>query len=383
MSPARRVVVTGMGMVSVAGAGGTAAVAAALAQPAAGIAPIRGFETAGLPSILGAEVDDDLLQSLIDRDAARRVSRICRFAVAACRLAMEDGRVEAGPQLGLVVGTEFGDFRSSGEFAMGYLNRGLGGLSPMLFPGTVMNSMGAAASIAIGAKGPTVTVNQATIAGDLAVARASALVAGGHAEVVLAGGVDELCGPVYRRLAELGVISPMRRGSRRLGVEGCRPFAPDHNGPVLGEGATFLVLEEYQVARARGASILAELVSVEWGNIPVGPHTAPVWRPDPRSPLRRALEASGITAAALRSVWAAGNGDPALDDWEGALLAVDLAANPALLPPRSLAPRFGQHGGLGALRVAAAALAAGDGPALVHGLARGGCRTAIVLSRPA
>jgi len=177
MSPARRVVVTGMGMVSVAGAGGTAAVAAALAQPAAGIAPIRGFETAGLPSILGAEVDDDLLQSLIDRDAARRVSRICRFAVAACRLAMEDGRVEAGPQLGLVVGTEFGDFRSSGEFAMGYLNRGLGGLSPMLFPGTVMNSMGAAASIAIGAKGPTVTVNQATIAGDLAVARASALVA--------------------------------------------------------------------------------------------------------------------------------------------------------------------------------------------------------------
>jgi 3-oxoacyl-(acyl-carrier-protein) synthase len=166
-------------------------------------------------------------------------------------------------------------------------------------------------------------------------------------------------------------------------VEGCRPFAPDHNGPVLGEGATFVVLEEYQVARARGASILAELVSVEWGNIPVGPHTAPVWRPDPRSPLRRALEASGITAAALRGVWAAGNGDPALDDWEGALLAVDLAANPGLLPPRSLAPRFGQHGGLGALRVAAAALAAGDGPALVHGLARGGCRTAIVLSRPA
>ena len=104
-------------------------------------------------------------------------------------------------------------------------------------------------------------------------------------------------------------------------------------------------------------------MAAEWGNIPVAPHTAPPRRVDPRSPLRRALEASGITAAALRGVWATGNGDPALDDWEEQLLAVDLAAQPALLPPRSLTPRFGQHGGLGALRVAAAALAAGEGPA--------------------
>jgi len=210
MRAPRRVVVTGMGMVSAAGAGGAAAIADALARPATGIAPVRAFETNGWPSVLGAEVDDAVMEALIDRDAARRLSRICRFTVAACRLAMEDGRVEAGPQLGLVVGTEFGDFRSSGDFATGYLTRGPGGLSPMLFPGTVMNAMGAAAAIAIGAKGPTVTVNQATIGGDLAVARAAALIAGGHAETVLAGGVDELCGPVYRRLAEMGVLSPMR-----------------------------------------------------------------------------------------------------------------------------------------------------------------------------
>ncbi len=383
MSAARRVVVTGMGMVSAAGAGGAAVVADALERPAAGIAPVRAFETTGWPSVLGAEVDDPVLEPLIDRDAARRLSRICRFAVAACRLAMEDGRVEAGPQLGLVVGTEFGDFRSSGEFATGYLKRGPNGLSPMLFPGTVMNAMGAAASIAIGAKGPTVTVNQTTIAGDLAVARAAALVAGGRAEAVLAGGVDELCGPVYRRLAEMGWISPMRRGAHRFGVEGCRPFAPDHNGPVLGEGATFLVLEDYALARARGALILAEVAWAEWGNNPVAPHTAPARRRDARSPLRRGLEATGIAPAALRAVWASGNGDPALDDWEHALLAADLAANPALLPPRSLAPQFGQHGGLGALRVAAAALGAANGPALAHGLARGGCRTAILVARPA
>ena len=200
MSVGRRVVVTGMGMVSVAGAGGTGVVADTLARPAAGIVPIRGFETTGLPSVLGAEVDDELLESLIDRDAARRLSRICRFTVAACRLALEDAQVEAGPQLGLVVGTEYGDFRSSGEFATGYLNRGPGGLSPMLFPGTVMNAMGAAASIAIGAKGPTVTVNQATISGDLAApcpvtrlrapprAQPQAMLRAGAASVVVAEG---------------------------------------------------------------------------------------------------------------------------------------------------------------------------------------------------
>jgi 3-oxoacyl-[acyl-carrier-protein] synthase II len=385
MTIVRRVVVTGMGMVSAAGAGGTPAVAQALARAEPALRPVRAFDTAGLPCRLAGEVDDAALEALIDRDAARRLSRICRLTVAACRLAVEDARVDTGPALGLVVGTEFGDFRSSGEFATGFLARGPAGLSPMLFPGTVMNAMGAAASIAIGVKGPTVTLNQATVAGDIAVARGTGLIARGQAEAVLAGGVDELCGPVYRRLAEeLGVLSPMRRpGGRREGPEGCRPFAPDHNGPVLGEGASFLVLEDYAVARARGATVIAEIAGARCGNVPVAPHTAPVSRRDPRSSLLASLDAAGVPGSALRACWGAGNGDPALDDWEAALLRADLPARGDLVPPRALAGIFGQHSGLGALRVAAAALAAAGGPAVAHGLARGGCRAALVLASPA
>lgn len=385
MSAPRRVVVTGMGTVSAAGIGGRDVVRAFLARRDSALRPVRGFDTSALPCHLAGEVDDEALDARFDRDAARRLSRICRLTVAACRLAVEDAGVDTGPSLGLVVGTEYGDFRSSGEFATGFLKRGPSGLSPMLFPGTVMNAMGAAASIAIGVKGPTVTVNQVTVSGEIALARGAALVVEGRAEAVLAGGVDELCGPVYQRLAhELGVLSPTRRpGGLRDGVEGCRPYAPDHNGPVLGEGATFLVLEDHEVARARGATILAELRAARWGNIPVAPYAAPVARRDPRSALRASLAEARVPGAAVGSCWGSGNGDPGLDDWELALLHADLGERPDLLPPRSAAELVGQHGGIGALRAAAASLDLGAGPAVVHGLARGGCRVALVLASPA
>jgi 3-oxoacyl-[acyl-carrier-protein] synthase II len=318
MSVPRRVVVTGMGTVSAAGLGGRDMVRALHARRDSALRPVRGFDTSALPCHLAGEVDDEALDALFDRDAARRLSRICRLTVAACRLAVEDAGVDAGPSLGLVVGTEYGDFRSSGEFATGFLKRGPSGLSPMLFPGTVMNAMGAAASIAIGVKGPTVTVNQVTVSSEIALARGAALIVHGRAEAVLAGGVDELCGPVYQRLAhELGVLSPMRRpDGQREGVEGCRPYAPDHNGPALGEGATFLVLEDHELARARGATILAELRAARWGNIPVAPYAAPVARRDPRSVLRASLAEARVPGTALGSCWGSGTGDPALDDWE-------------------------------------------------------------------
>jgi 3-oxoacyl-[acyl-carrier-protein] synthase II len=376
----RRVVVTGVGTVNALGAGGTAALAVALSGDRSGIAPIRAFPTDGLPSRLGAEVDAAALAGRLDPEAARRMSRICQLAVAACRLAVEDGAAPTGPDLGLVVGTEHGDFRSSEAFAAGYLKRGPSGLSPMVFPSTVMNAMGAAAAIEIGAKGPTVTVNQATVAGDLAVARGVALVVAGRAETVVAGGVDELYVTVHRQLARMGALSPAQ-GS---GEEGCRPHH-GANGPVPGEGATFVVLETLAQARARGARVLAEVWAARWGSVPVAANAARPRRGDRASLVRATLAAGRADAGALAACYGAANGDPALDAWEQALLEADLADAPAaraaLLPPRALAPRFGQHGGLGALRVAAAALdVARDGrPVLAHGVARGGCRTALLL----
>src|SRR5262249_61192195 len=97
-------------------------------------------------------------------------------------------------------------------------------------------------------------------------------------------------------------------------------------------------------------------------------------------PVWGALDEAGLVPFALARCYGSGNGAPSLDDWELKLLAEDNIRDPV-----SLAPRFGQHGGLGALRVAAGALAArgGGGPALVHGIARGGCRAALVIGEAA
>ena len=385
MTAPRRVVVTGIGTVNALGAGGAPALAALLAAGRSAIGPVRSFDASHSASRLAAEIDEVALAGLVDADTARRLSRICRIAVAASSQAMADSGLDAGDGtgLGLAIGTEHGDFRSSEAFAAGYLRRGVAGLSPMIFPNTVMNSMGAVAAIALGARGPTITVNQPTIAGDLAVARGAAMVAGGRAAAVVAGGVDELCAPVYHRLAEMRVLSPMGRPT----PEGCRPYAADHNGPVIGEGATFVVLEERSAALARGATVHAEILGARWSAIPVAPHTAPRARCDTGSPVARVLGEAGVAARAVDLCYGAGNGDPGVDDWELALLAADLSAGrpSATQAPRSLAPLFGQHAGLGALRVGAAALglAAGGRHALVHGIARGGCRTAILLGRAA
>lgn len=365
----RRVALTGVGTVNALAAGGLTAVASALAREESGIRPLGGEST---PPRLAALVDDGALASLVDPAEARRLSRICRLTVAASRLAVHDAGVGGGPGLAIVVGSERGDLRSSEEFAAGFLRRGPAGLSPMIFPNTVMNTMASVAAIAVGARAPSVTLNQPTVAGDLAMARAAALVAAGAADACVAGGVDEFCELVHRHLAGLGALSPM--GGR--GPEGCRPFATDHNGYVLGEGATFVVLEALDAARARGARVLAEITHVAWGNLPAAPHAARPGQADAGSPVHRLVRGA---RAAIRVVYGSGNGDPGVDDWERALLERELER--LLLPPRSLAARFGQHGGLGALRVAAAALEAGRGEptVLVHGIARGGCRTALLV----
>jgi 3-oxoacyl-[acyl-carrier-protein] synthase II len=405
---AHRVVVTGAGSVSALAVGGGAAVRAALRRGIPALGPVRAFSTGMARSRLGGEVgafDTHLLS-----DEARRLSRVSQFAVVAARLALRDAGLEPGavPGLGLVIGSHWGDFRSSEAFAQGFLTRGPLGLSPLVFPSTVMNAMAAHVAIAVGARGPMLTLSQATIAGDLAVARGTSLIATGRADVVLAGGVDELCPILYHEVSRLGLLS-----SCQPGPEGCRPFDRRADGSVLGEGATLVVLESARHAERRGARPHAEVAAAVWGNLPAPAHGfPPPARRDPRV-VRDALARAGLVAEAVEAACLTGAGHPGQDACELDLIA-GAFARPGAPRPRltAITPLAGEHGGLGALRVWAAACAiAGDGvPALpdlrepvrqdlvfvqpgpapahrprvvlVHGLARGGTQAALVLRCP-
>jgi 3-oxoacyl-[acyl-carrier-protein] synthase II len=174
------------------------------------------------------------------------------LGVIAVWLALSDAGLPAG-QLAAVAwcGSHWGDFRSSEGFALGFLERGILGLSPLVFPNTVMNAMAAQVSIAVGVRGPMLTLNEVDAAGDLAVARGAALVASGRATAILAGGCDELSPILYRELSRLGTMSRRSRGLRG-------PLLDRRaNGTVLGEGATLLVLESAEAALERGARIYA------------------------------------------------------------------------------------------------------------------------------
>ena len=298
-------VVTGIGSVSALGAPAAGPWATALARGISGIGPVQSFPTGRCWSRLGGEAGD-VTPHLQDGEA-RRLARASQLAVMAARLALSDAGLPAGQlaAVGLVLGSHWGDFRSSESFALGFLERGILGLSPLVFPNTVMNAMAAQVSIAVGVRGPMLTLNEVDAAGDLAVARGAALVASGRASAILAGGCDELSAILYRELSRLGTMSRAEPGP-----EGCRPFDRRANGTVLGEGATLLVLERRRPRSSAGRGSIAELAGAAWGNLRAPAHGFPAAaRRDPGI-VRRALGAAGVTADAVEAAYLTGAGHP-------------------------------------------------------------------------
>src|SRR5262245_16972340 len=401
--PAYRAVITGIGCTSPFGVGGYALVAAVLRANTTAIRPITGFQTAGLSSCLGAEVPAVCLPVT---EEGRRWSRLSQMTVLACRQAVAEAGLcgsEALSHTGLVVGSEFGDLRSTEAFSLGFLHKGPLGLSPLLFPSTVMNTMAGTTSIALGLKGPMLTLNQPGVAGELAVVRALALLHAGRAPVVIACGVDELFPLLYETLVQLQVLSPRGRGE-----EACRPFDQRHNGPVLGEGATAAVIESPAHARARGAPILAEVRSLCWRGISTPPGRYPVLPHEQPQILSQALREAGVCPGDIGLAYLAGCGDPQHDALELACMTAAFGSHDPWLS--SVTHLTGEYGGLGAFRVAAATVTVGTGIAprldylcqpmradvrfvvqpvtppptvvLVHGLARGGTQVAMLVGQP-
>jgi 3-oxoacyl-[acyl-carrier-protein] synthase II len=345
------VVLTGVGVVHPVVTGGATELARALGATAR---PSRGT------------VEDTVLRELLDEGETRRLSRVCQLAVAAARRALGDAGLGPDTDVGVVLGTEYGDFRSTIAFADGYLEGGPAALSALLFPNTVMNTMAAAASIAVRARQPSLTFNAATVAGEQAVAHAAAVVARGDASCLLAGGVDELVPLVRDLLVALG-----------------------GQGELEGEGAVVLVLEAAETATARGARVLGEIAGVGFGSLPARPHR--VGRGGASAALTAALRRAGLDPGEIGWAYLSASGDPARDRWEAAVVRATLGRP---VPCGALRARWGAHAATAALGVAAAAWTARSGlllgpsgtlvrvssrPGVVYALARGGAEVALVV----
>jgi 3-oxoacyl-[acyl-carrier-protein] synthase II len=393
-------VITGIGHIGPHGSGGRDVIAAFLRANTTAIGPLAGFPTESSTRRLGATISESALEPT---EEARRWSRVSHMAVAACRYAVAEAGVmepEILHRFGLVIGSEYGDLQSTEAFGAGFLRRGPRGLSAFLFPNTVMNAIAGTVSIALGVKGPMLTLNQPGVAGELAVTRAIALLAAHRAPAVIACGVDELFPTLYHVLGLLDVPSP--RGG---GEEACTPFDQRHNGPIMSEGATAVVLETPEHAQARGAPILACVRSADWGGLPARRFRYPSPAQLHHRLLDRTLNAAAVSPQAIEVAYLSGSGDPQQDTAELALMAGVFGLDGPCIT--SVTHLVGEHGSLGALRVAAAAITASSGliprldylrhpirhdlrfatqplpaaptTALVHGVGRGGVQVALVV----
>ena len=176
----------------------------------------------------------------------RKLDRASQFAVATAGLALAHAGIArdrlAGERIGIALGCGFGGIANSSELLSGYYQGGVSGLSPMLFPNTVANAAASNASIEYGLKGPNLTIIQRFCSAETAILAACRFIEEGRADVMLAGGADELTPQMIRGFAATGQLTRSASG--------------------FGEGCGMLVLERVSHARERGAAIKAQITGI-------------------------------------------------------------------------------------------------------------------------
>jgi 3-oxoacyl-[acyl-carrier-protein] synthase II len=252
----RRVVITGAGVLSSLG-DTPAALHEALCAGRTGLGPVSLFELDGMPARRAGEIPGFDPETYLGKGNFRPLDRTGRLAAAATHLALAaSGRLreERGDEeLGLVLGTMFGSVRTIAEFDRRALEAGPQYVKPFDFANSVINAAAGQAAIWHGLRGLNSTVAGGATAGLQALASAADYIRTGRADVLVAGGVEELCFEALFGFSRAGWLAP---GDGEHAV----PLEARRNGFLLGEGAALFVLEEEEAARRRGATVLAEVL---------------------------------------------------------------------------------------------------------------------------
>jgi 3-oxoacyl-[acyl-carrier-protein] synthase II len=261
----RRVVITGVGLVSPLGVGTTDTWQALLAGRS-GIGPITLFDASELPSRIAGEVKGFDPEDYLDHKDVKKTDRFTQFAVAASQFAVEDSGLVVDDanreRVGVMIGSGIGGLNVIENTHRVVLARGPGRISPFFIPSLIVNMAAGQVSIRFGARGPNGSPCTACTTGLHAVGDAFRLIRDGYADAMIAGGAEA----VVTLLAVGGFCAMKALSTRNEDPErASRPWDRDRDGFVIGEGAGILVLEELEGARRRGAPLYAEVVGYGMG----------------------------------------------------------------------------------------------------------------------
>jgi 3-oxoacyl-[acyl-carrier-protein] synthase II len=310
----RRVVVTGMGVITPVG-NDVATTWRSLIEGKSGTAPITKFDASKFPVRFAAEVKGFNPLDFMDRKEAKRADQYTQYAVAASRQAMTNaGLVERNgmdpDRIGVIIGSGIGGLKSFEEQHDVYRERGVGKISPFFIPMFIADIAAGIVSMMFNAKGPNYATVSACATSAHAIGDAYRTIQYGDADVMITGGAEATVTPMA-----IGGFANMKALSERNDSPetASRPFDATRDGFVMGEGAGILILEELEHALARGATIYAEIVG--YGATGDAYHlTAPA--PDgegAQRAMKRALKDAGLEPKDIQYINAHGTSTPAND----------------------------------------------------------------------
>jgi len=304
----RRVVVTGLGVVSPVGIGVKTAWDNLIAGKS-GITQITKFDASAFSSTIAGEVKDFNAEDFIPAKDARRMDTFIQYGLAAAIEAVKDSGIvateENAERIGVSIGSGIGGMQLIEDTDLLYQASGPRKISPFFIPGTIINMISGNLSIMFGFKGPNVAIVTACTTGTHSIGDASRMIEYGDADVMIAGGAEA----AITRLSVGGFAASRALSTRNDDpATASRPWDKDRDGFVIGEGAGVLVLEEYEHAKKRGAKIYAELSG--YGMSADAYHMTAPNMDGPRRSMRNAMNNAGINADQVQFVNAHGTSTP-------------------------------------------------------------------------
>jgi 3-oxoacyl-[acyl-carrier-protein] synthase II len=304
----RRVVVTGLGVVSPVG-NDVATTWSSLVSGTSGIAPVSRFDASAFSCRFAGEVKGFDIEQYLPAKEARHMDTFIHYGLAAGLQAWKDCGLEAteanAERLGVVVGSGIGGLPMIESTHAELAARGPRRISPFFVPASIINMISGHLSIRLGLKGPSLAVVTACTTGLHCIGEAGRMIEYGDADVMIAGGAESTVSPLG-----LGGFAAARALSQRNDdpATASRPWDKDRDGFVLGEGAGVMVLEEYEHARARGARIYAELGG--YGMSSDAYHMTAPNMDGPRRCMLNALRNAGVAPSDVQYLNAHGTSTP-------------------------------------------------------------------------